>query len=189
MHAQRSITRHLGFTLRTLLALAVLPALMSVPSLAGSPGQAARSSVGRGELPLRFEENLGQSLPEVRFLARAGGYRLALAESGLELDLLDAPGHAPDRPSLRLIAVGADPSARIEGSRQLPGKVHYLVGADPDGWVTGVLTYSEIRYAELYQGIDLLVSGDRRHLVLEMVVAPGADEEQIVLEIQGGLFA
>ena len=51
---------------------------------------------------------------------------------------------------------GANPKATVTGLDELPGKVNYFIGNDPEKWKTNIPTYQAVVvYQEVYPGIDL----------------------------------
>ncbi|HEX6184233.1 MAG TPA: SBBP repeat-containing protein [Pyrinomonadaceae bacterium] len=170
-------------------------------------GERARETYGR--IPLSFEANRGQADDSVNFLARGAGYALFLkpteatfvlsrrsADASAKARASKQPGEdepitagveeTPDAPAvLRMTLVGADASAAAEGAEELAGKANYLVGDDPSRWRTGVPTYGRVRYAEVYEGIDLVYYGNQRQLEYDFHVAPGADPRVVSLRFDG----
>ena len=86
---------------------------------------------------------------------------------------------------MRLRLEGAHPAPPVLGEQPLPGRAHYLVGNDPAHWRTDIPTFAQVRYADVYPGIDLVYFGNPQRLEYDLVVAPGADPEQIVLAFEG----
>ena len=86
---------------------------------------------------------------------------------------------------LRMRLEGANPKAAISGTHRLPGTVNYLVGKDPRGWRTGIETYAQVAYAQVYPGVDLVYYGNQRQLEHDFIVAPGADPARIRLAFEG----
>ena len=85
----------------------------------------------------------------------------------------------PAQYTLGLRFVGADPAARIDSGPLLPGRVNYLLGADPAAWQTDLPTYGLIRYTALYPGVDLSYAGTEGRLKGTYTLAAGADPAQI----------
>ncbi|MGC2723419.1 MAG: hypothetical protein WA224_05600, partial [Candidatus Acidiferrales bacterium] len=58
-------------------------------SSSAATSEAAKQDLAKayGKLPLAFEENQGQTSPEVRFLSRGGGYELFLTSQEVVLGL------------------------------------------------------------------------------------------------------
>lgn len=153
-----------------------------------------------GSLPLIFEPNRGQTDARVRFLARGPGYALFLTSTEAVLRLLHpqagrarAGGELDVRPArqlidaavLRIKFVGANHRARVTAAWALPGKANYFVGNDPKRWRVGIPTYAQVRYQDLYPGIDLLFYGRQQQLEYDFVVAPGAHPRAITMAFDG----
>jgi len=148
------------------------------PATLAVPGTTARLVETSGRLPLAFEENRGQTDAQVKFLARGKGYTLFLTRDEAVLRLrtenqrakgksrraklegLPAPSTQHRVPSvLRLRLAGANPNPRVEGLEELAGKVNYFLGNDPAKWRTNVPTYAQVRYQDVWPGIDLVYYG------------------------------
>ena len=124
-----------------------------------------------GKLPLSFETNRGQTARQVKFLARGPGYTLFLTGDAAVLSLRREKADA----ILRMKLAGANTRASVTGADALPGKSNYFIGGDPSQWRTNVPTYSAVKYAAVYPGIDLVYHGNQRLLEYDFVVAPGAE--------------
>ena len=173
-----------------LLILSLLPALLTAGSAESRRAPAvgagaARLAEGYGRLPLRFEVNSGQTSPEVKFVARGGGYTLFLAESGAVLRLRAGEGEQQRSSTLRLKLEGANRRPPVSGVGELPGRSNYLFGADPSKWRTGVPAFEKVRYASVYEGIDAVYYGRQGSLEYDFVVAPGADPSRVRLRFEG----
>ena len=88
---------------------------------------------------------------------------------------------------VRMHLVGANPNVQISGEDQLPGVTNYFVGKDPRQWVRNVASYGEVRYHDVYPGVDLIyhanASGDG--VEYDYVVAPGTDASTIAVDVLG----
>ena len=96
---------------------------------------------------------------------------------------------APDPQNLpptivRMKLLGANPRSSIVGIDKLPAKVHYLVGNDPSRWRTNVPSYAQVQYKEVYSGIDVVYHGNQRQIEYDFVLAPGANPNEIVLDVK-----
>jgi hypothetical protein len=160
-----------------------------------------------GKLPLSFEENLGQTAREVRFVSHGSGYELFLTpqEAVLSLRGLAAvhdlsPRHRfatlrairearraamMSASVVRLRLEGETPAPQMVGLDPLPGKVNYFAGNNPKSWHTDVPTYARVKYTAVYPGVDLIFYGNQRRLEYDFVVAPGADPKAIQLKVEG----
>ena len=70
------------------------------------------------------------------------------------------------------------------------GKAHhnFYKGSDPARWAAGVRPVGEVRYGEVWPGVDLVMRPGRRSrnaAKYDWVVAPGADPSSIALEMRG----
>ncbi|MFL6208692.1 MAG: carboxypeptidase regulatory-like domain-containing protein [Pyrinomonadaceae bacterium] len=97
-----------------------------------------------------------------------------------------AVGAARAATVLRMQLLGANPHpTAIRGDSELPGKVNYLFGNDAAQWRTNVPTYGEVRYEQVYPGVDMVYYGNQQQLEYDFVVAPGADAGVINLNYAG----
>lgn len=85
---------------------------------------------------------------------------------------------------LRMKLAGANANADVSGE-QAPGRVNYFTGNDASKWQTDIPTYSRVRYAEVYPGVDIVYYGNQRQLEYDFVVAPGRDPQPIKLQFGG----
>lgn len=142
-----------------------------------------------GALPMTFEANRGQTDDEVRFLSRGLGYTLFLTqtEAVLSLHKEGAAAAKTESPAttLRLKLVDANTSIQPKGLDELPSRVNYLIGSNPDNWRTNVPVYPRVKYEQVYPGIDVLYHGNQREVEYDFVLAPGADPGVIELAIEG----
>ena len=161
-------------------------------------GSAAGSAFGR--LPLTFEANHGQTDPKVNFLSRGKGYTAFLTAGGIVLSLHPSKSAAiqpsedassnlttqqVSNATLEFRLLGAANNPMVVGENQQPGRVNYFIGNDPAKWKTNVPIYTQVRYKDIYPGIDLLYYGSRGHLEYDFAVSAGADPGQIRFQILG----
>ncbi len=140
-----------------------------------------------GKIPLHFEPNQGQTDDRVKFLARGPGYTVFLTPEQAVISLVNrkqAGGETPEQSVVSMKIEGANPEARIEGLEPLPGKSNYFIGTDMSKWRTDVANYAKVRYREVYPGIDVVFYGNPRQMEFDFIVSPGADPEQIGLNLQ-----
>src|SRR6267143_1982763 len=157
-----------------------------------------------GKLPLRFEENQGQTNSEVRYVSHGSGYELFLTPQDAVLALRSPAPQAKSAPN-RIVALresrnarfaerssavgihleGANSAPRITGVDRLPGKTNYFIGNDPKKWHTDVPSYARVKYADIYPGVDLVFYGNQGRLEYDFEVAPGASPKAIRLNLEG----
>ena len=190
--------------------LAMLPDVSLVTSPSRRPFGASRPELASkyGNLPLSFERNEGQTDSQVQFLVRGRGYTLFLTEKEAVLTLKQGvkgkgirgdgisrtqatAGETSDvdpRTSndvVRMRLEGANLASRTLGLEPLPGIVNYFIGNDPQTWRTNIPTYKKVEYKDIYPGIDLAYYGNEGKLEYDLIVAPGADPNQIKLAFEG----
>jgi hypothetical protein len=159
--------------------------------LLARPGQAQPTAHA-----LEFIENRGQWDAHARYAAQmAPGARLFIETTGLTYALTAGlPDHGPQPKvttlkahALRVEFVQPGPAVRLTApDAPAPGQRHYLRGADPAQWAAGVRAWPQLRYQELWPGIDLVlkenVSGQ---LEYDLLLAAGADPARARFRYQG----
>ena len=141
-----------------------------------------------GEMPIRFEPNVGQADPAVKFVAHGGGYRVGLTENGALLGL--SPTSDKSRASkgtsfLRIDPVGANRHPALHGEQAQQSVSNYFIGNDRTKWRSNVANYGAVRYENVYPGVDWVVYGNPTKLEYDLVVAPKADAHQIRFNVLG----
>jgi len=129
--------------------------------------------------PLAFEENRGQTDPNVLFFSRVPGFELFLTAGEVVLVPSAGPG------ALHLRWLDADPAPRVKTEGKLSGRVQFSLGEEPAGFQIDAPLWSRIRLERLWPGIDLVFYGTTRELEQDFIVAPGADPARIVLALEG----
>lgn len=179
------------FGMGGLVALICVLGMMIGPACAGTPNAPAPKKFTR-TLTIReqqsfFEQNEGQVDSAVRYFARAGDYVLFLTERGAVLSLAgaDATRRGARRATVSVEFIGADPAARIEGTRRLPGRINYFVGNDPKAWRRDVPIYAGARYDSIYPGIDAIYYDHPEALEFDLRIAAGADPKIVRLALHG----
>ncbi len=128
-------------------------------------------------VPLRFEANTGQAAPEVRFYTRASDYSLGLTAGGSVLRMGNR--------SLRMSLAGSNPNPAIVGQSPLASRSAYYMGNRPELWRRDVPHYSQVRYREVYPGIDLVYYGRERRVEHDFVVSAGSNPAGIRMRFHG----
>jgi len=148
---------------------------------------AAPKAVSNVSVPLFFEPNLGQSDPQVRFIARGSGYGLFLTADEAVLELQTSTiRHQPSASAVvRMRLEGANTSAQVSGASSLPGKSNYFIGNDASKWRHGIPQFARVEYRAVYPGVDLVYYGNQGQLEYDFRVAPAADPSQIALHFDG----
>jgi len=191
----------------TLLLMGVAFTAVASEPLASAP---AVPGVRTPDLPMPgafFTENSGQVKDQgIRFYS-SGEVAAGFAESAIVLKLLeDRSASSPVAPSARdrferedpairdtpaiqgvLVRVTFEGSNRVlpEGMQEMSHRSNYFLGSDPSAWRTGVRSYRELRYENLYEGINLLYRIQDGRLKYDFIVAPGADLSIIRMAYEG----
>ena len=135
-------------------------------------------------LPISFEANIGQADPAVKFLAHGQNGNLLLTRNEVWLTLQKDGGENVPH-TLRLKLSGANPDPKLEGLDPLPGKANYFTGNDASRWRMDVPTFSKVKYHDVYPGVDLVYYGNQQKLEYDLVVQPGANPDNIMLQFAG----
>ncbi|MCP5126422.1 MAG: SBBP repeat-containing protein [Gammaproteobacteria bacterium] len=159
-----------------------LPSAMNTLNPAPANNMTARRRIESHQrlTPIYFEPNIGQVAEDVRFLARGPSYTLFLTANEAVLAL---QGKAVIRTQLE--GATRNPEPQMEGLEKLPGISNYFLGNDPAKWRTKVPHYQQVRYADVYPGVDMVYYGNPNQLEHDFIVAPGVDPSVIQLAISG----
>jgi len=79
----------------------------------------------------------------------------------------------------------ASPDAQPAGIGEVATRSNYYFGQDPSQWHSGVPHYSQVRYRQIYPGIDMVFHGAQRAVEYDFVVHAGADPAWISLDVRG----
>ena len=185
----------------------ILVELIFAPVFAAQRNPPAAPLPANPILPMRFEENVGQSNRQAQFISRGLGYELFLApseavfmfsdrkaksqanqnmSSSLEKRFSDEHHVKGMKPSvLRLKIEGASGTPIVTRMDRLPGVSNYIIGNDPSKWRIGVVSYGKVRYSDIYSGIDLIYYGNQGQMECDFVVKAGGDPTQISMALDG----
>jgi hypothetical protein len=108
-----------------------------------------------------------------------------LSDSAGELMLAAGKATVEKRSVLRMKLSGANTAATVVGRKPLAGTSNYFVGRDPSRWRTGIRNYAEVKYADVYPGVDLIYYGNGKKFEYDFNVASGADTRAIQMSIEG----
>src|SRR5580698_586528 len=163
----------------------LLGALLGSISLFGaSPAPSTKVRENVSKLPLRFEENQGQTDARVRYLAHGNGYTLFLTPEAMAVRL-KAPGHPSVSQVLQMRLAGSNEKPALEAHEPLAGTTNYFIGSDPSKWHRNVPGYGQVAYRDVYPGIDVAYRGTERQLEFDFIVRPGSKPDSIRLVFDG----
>ncbi|MFZ4700673.1 MAG: hypothetical protein ACOYMG_11550, partial [Candidatus Methylumidiphilus sp.] len=193
-----------------LLALAVLvgsayrPPMSRLAAASAETVTAVNAKVQK--LPLLFIENHGQTDAQVAYYVQ-GRQSAYFTRDGLTLSLQEPPPPEaqPANPAERMqrstrrearpqepprkrwaVQVRFVGAARIQphGGAKTAATVNYVKGPQPE-WKTGLPTYGDIVYPQVWPGVDVVYSGEGGQIKTTFLVSPGFDPGQIHLAYQG----
>jgi hypothetical protein len=173
-----------------------------------TPAAQSRIQASYASLPLAFEPNLGQTDPQVKYLARGHGYTLFLTandavfslHSRSDLGEASKVGQSPtpavngvrqhknQKDSTAVVhmhLVGANATAALAASGAMPGTSNYFIGKDQSKWRSGVARYARVFYQNVYPGVEMAFHGAGRELEFDFVLAPGANPAPIGFQFSG----
>jgi len=129
-----------------------------------------------------FLENAGQvRRSDVRYYATAGGVTFGFARAAVLMSSATPDGAGG---LIRVRFAGANP-VEPEGRRESSFRTNFFLGSDSAGWRTGLRSYQEIAYPNLYDGIDLAYRLNERGAKYEFTVRPWADMSILRLSYEG----
>ncbi|MFM2375655.1 MAG: hypothetical protein RLZZ165_752 [Bacteroidota bacterium] len=149
---------------------------------------------------IRFIANKGQWEPQVIYAADLPGGRIFLEKDRLTYAFCDVGNlheqmfhHSPGKPvdsTLRCHAfsvkfAGSLTTEAILGESKVPEYHNYFHGNDSSKWASLVPLFRQVRYRNLYPGIDFVIYAKDRGLKYDFVVRPGADPDRIGMVYEG----
>src|SRR3569832_897081 len=149
------------------------------------------------QLPLSFEEYVGQTDNRVKFLTRGEGYALFLTPKEAVLSLMKRPAPTDifdgrpnglkDKPhdTVRMKLIGASPHPKMMGRGLIDKKSNYYIGNSPQHWRSDVRSYTIVEYSNVYPGIDLVYYGKQRQLEYDFLIQPGVNPKVIEISFKG----
>lgn len=157
----------------------------------------------------RFIKNEGQWEKQVQFKTELGTGAMFIEKDGFTFSLIDSkvlhdmhggkhvpadhiggPKTEPEFPTIKghaykLYFKNSNPQVQLSGVNQLPEYFNFFMGNDPSQWASNVKAFTQIKYTNLYQGIDLVLYSHNGNLKYDFIVHPGADANQIQFGYEG----
>ena len=90
-----------------------------------------------------------------------------------------------DAAAYKVHFLNANDDVRIEGLEKKVGHYNYFIGNDTSKWKSEVPRFHEVKYKDLYPGIDLLLTQAGSQMKYEFTVAPGISPSLIQLDYDG----
>lgn len=153
-------------------------------------------------LPLAFEPNRGQAGSDAKFVSRSGGMFASFGARAVTFHLRgsrhsDSAGAAVSATrgvgknssrsdaDIQMSFAGTDSAAGVSVSDPVQGRSNYFIGNDPRRWLVGIPHYAQLKYPQVYPGIDVVFHGTEADLEFDFVVAAGADPSAISINFKG----
>jgi len=139
-----------------------------------------------------FIENRGQWPAEAQFLSRSPGVDFWVTADGALMNIYrQAPRPAKGKHKggtvngdvVRMTFEGA--KGAVAGVRRLDGDVNFFVGNDQAKWQSHVGRFEAVSTKELYPGVSARYYRDQGAPRYDLIVAPGADPDQVSIKIDG----
>ncbi len=147
------------------------------------------------EASVWFEPNHGQVGGRTEWTARAAGAWLFLTSNEVVYALPPEIHFDPKKTRGVPTAKTTNVHMQIVGGRQVKGVgvearggySNYFLGKHENEWFTGVPHFGQVRYPEVYPGIDVVYYTTGRNIEYDFIVKPGADPSVIELSFEGEL--
>ncbi len=167
-----------------------LAGALLLPAGSAGPESKATSAVlvwpplGGGGRSLALIENRGQWPAQARFAGWLGRIVVRAEPGALGFELRS--NEAGERGVLvRLVFEGSDPKATWEGLEAREALHSFFLGNDPSRWVQGARSFSRLRCAELYPGVDLELGAAGGRFEHELLVGAGVDTSEVRVRWEG----
>jgi hypothetical protein len=136
--------------------------------------------------PIRFIENQGQWDPQVAYMARKQGMTAWLQKHGItfQFEKSTASDHAQGV-TLQMTFENASDWVSLDGEEQQISKHNFFIGYDRNQWRSGVPSYAQVIYRELYDDVDLRVREAAGWLEYDLLLSEGADLSDVVICCEG----
>jgi len=172
----------------------------------------AKVETPKKETGLSFKENKGQigdqfskARPDILFAGNTGNMAFYLRNKGISYQMVrvdtwkqvedktlkgvqsKTSNKVPDQTTIYRLDINwlnTNLNNTVVKENSLEGYDNYYSDVCPNG-VTGVKSYKNVSYQNLYNGIDLKWYEKNGNLKYDYIVAPGIDHKQIQLEING----
>ncbi len=138
-----------------------------------------------------FVENRGQFGDSEGFKVMGGAYTLWLADDAIWLTVQSSitGSDVITGVNLRLKFVNANPEPTLEPFVRAETQFSYFLGDDPAQWYTDVPVWQGVRYADLYPGMDLEITGKGDQLTWRLQQQEGAMSpaalDAVQLQVEG----
>ena len=141
------------------------------------PDQAPDLVKNFGNIPLRFEQNMGQYPSDVHFISRSSKSSSLITNRGL---ILSNKNIAKTPIEIQFEGIK---QSNPEGEHKLTGTTNYFIGNDEKKWIRDVPLYEHVISKEIYSGIDVKYHNRGSLLEYDFIVQPNANFNDIRFKI------
>ena len=159
----------------------------------------AFSPIFANDLNRGFIPNNGQWNPEVLFRTDIPSGKLFLEKQQLTWVFYDSHAledlhhqdkqHGPsdklDFHSIKMRFEGSHEPTEIQKENPAETGFNFLLGDDKSKWAGGLKAYQDVKYLNLYPGIDFHILHNEKGIKYEMLLKPGADASSIKIRYEG----
>jgi hypothetical protein len=137
-------------------------------------------------LPLTFVENLGQWDSKVAYMARKQGMSAWLQKDGITFRFEKRNAcNLTQGVTIQMTFEGASERVLLEGEGRQSSKHNFFIGKDRSQWRSGISSYAQVVYDNLYDGVDLCVREQEGWLEYDVLLSEGADLSDVVICCEG----
>ncbi len=128
-----------------------------------------------------FVENLGQADARAAFVCRTGATSIFATAGGFRVATIGSEGRG-----VGLCFSFEGEAVAPVGLAEVPGRYHFLRGADPSGWVTDARGFDGVAYRNVRPGVDVILRARNGGPSFDFVLAAGADVANLPsIEVDG----
>lgn len=152
-------------------------------------------------MPVAFRKNAGQWDNKILYTSSVQSWNASVCflKNEISYTFLNAsnyncgnknatPYHAPDVSSFmtwNASFVNSNKNVRVTAGGEAAGRTNYILGRDPQKYVTNVPDYRMLTYHDIYSGIDLEYFSTGKNLKHNYILHPGADISSIKIACKG----
>jgi Domain of unknown function (DUF5122) beta-propeller len=136
--------------------------------------------------PIAFIPNSGQWQEPSRFVARTAKMVAHFEKHSMVFQL--PRGTNPKKPTIDVVRLefeDARTDVIVSGRKSLAARLNYFMGSSETDWKTGVKAFGELYYSGVWDDVDLRVRDEGGVLEYDVLLAPQASLEQVVIRCDG----
>lgn len=142
------------------------------------------------KMPITFFKNQGQIDTTVCYYTKGPGGSIYFTAEGIVSDIIQPQGNQIKHLVLKKRFLNINPGCELSGEKEMTRKINYLLSNKNSSHQTHIKTFQQIRYKNLYPGIDLVYSGSMEKLEYQFEIQPSTSNQkdpvsQIQFTIEG----